>query len=211
MQVHKVEQKSPEWFALKNQFPLSASKAQAIATAGAGMETVVLEALTEKYSSADPERYTNEHLERGNELEVDARAIYELENDVTVVEVGFITNDKLSDLAGVSPDGLVGEEGLVEIKCVMDKLYLSYLEQVGVCGTFKVDTGHDWQMQMQMLFTGRKWVDYVVYNPNFPLAILKVRVVADELKQQKILTGLKLAEQNYKRREAFVRKALNLK
>jgi len=211
MKLHKVEQKSPEWFALKKKYPLSASKAQAIATAGAGMETVVLEAITEKYSSADPERYTNEDMERGNELEADARAIYELENGVTVVEVGFITNEKISDLAGVSPDGLVEEDGLVEIKCLMDKLFTAKLEEVGISGTFKVDSAHDWQMQMQLLFTGRKWVDYVIYNPNFPVAILKMRVVADPEKQQKILTGLKLAENNYKRREGLVRKALNLK
>lgn len=211
MKLHNIEQKSPEWFALKKEYPLSASKAQAIATAGAGMETVVGEALAEKYSSADPERYTNEDMERGNELEADARAIYELENDVTVVEVGFITNEKISTLAGVSPDGLVGEEGLSEIKCLKDTVYLKKLEEVGMATTFKVDSAHDWQMQMQMLFSGRKWVDYCLYNPNFKIPLLIKRVEADPEKQQKILTGLKLAEKNYERRDVLVRKALKLK
>jgi len=208
--MHNVEQKSPAWFALKKQYPLSASKAQAIATAGSGMETVVLEALAELYSSAEPERYTNEHLERGNELEMDARGIYELQEDIVVKEVGFITNALYSDLAGVSPDGLVGEDGLVEIKCIMDKLYISKLIEVGQANTFKVESAHDWQMQMQLLFTGRDWVDYVIYNPNFKIAILKKRVTTDPEKQQKIITGLKLAEMSFKRHDELVKKALKI-
>ena len=210
MKIHKVEQGSDEWFALKNDYPLSASKAQAIATAGAGMETVVHEALTEKYSSADRESYTNEHIERGNDLEEDARAIYELEHKVTVEEVGFITDDKLSTKGGVSPDGLVGKDGLTEIKCIMDKAYLLKLIQVGNVGVFKIDSAHEWQMQQQMLFTKRKWVDYCIYNPNFSQPLLVQRVKADPEKQQKILTGLKLAEKHYDRLEESVKKALKI-
>lgn len=210
MKIHKIEQGSKEWFDLKNKYPLSASKAAAIATAGKGMETVVREALAERYSSADPERYTNEDLERGVELEADARTIYELENDVTVVEVGFVTDSKISSLAGVSPDGLVGKEGLSEIKCLKDTTYLDKLIEVGTAKTFKVPSAHDWQMQMQLLFTGRKWVDYVLYNPNYKIPLLIKRVEVDPVKQQKLLTGLKLAESHYKRHDELVKKVLKI-
>lgn len=192
MQIHNVEQGSPEWLKLRIEHPFTSSVATAIGNAGKGLETLVLEKLGEKYSSANKDQLKTAHIDRGNELEPQARAIYELETGKNVEQVGFITNSKISPLGGVSPDGLVGNDGLVEIKSPSDKVYIEYL----LSG--KIDTGYMWQMQMQMLFSERKWCDYVVFNPNFEKPIIIVRVNEDLEMQEKLKTGLKLGEDMYK-------------
>ena len=108
MKLHNVQQKSHEWFALRLQYPLTASEAQAIGNNGKGLLTLCWEKMAEKYSINEKERYTNHHLERGVELEPLARSLYELETGNTVTEIGFVTNEDISPIAGASPDGLVG-------------------------------------------------------------------------------------------------------
>ena len=123
MKIHTVIQKSPEWFAIRS-LKMTASHAQAIATAGKGLESYTDEMLAEHFSSATKEIFSNEHTERGNELEATARDIYSLENDVEVSEVGFIEH---SEYVGCSPDGLVGEKGGIEIKALSDVIYFKHL------------------------------------------------------------------------------------
>jgi putative phage-type endonuclease len=197
MKTHNVIQKSPEWFELRLQYPLTASHAQAIGNQGKGLETLCWEKMAEKHSKGIKEVYTNEHLERGNELESEARAIYELETGNTAVEVGFITNESISQVGGISPDGLVGEDGLVEIKCFADTKHF----QMSVKG-LTIEGKYQWQMQMQMLFTGRKWCDFVAYNPNFEKALLVERVLPDTEMQNKIIAGLKKGEELLKEIES---------
>ena len=120
MKIHDVIQQSDEWFALRLQYPLTASNAQAIGNNGKGLETLVWTVLADKHSIAEKERFSNKDTERGNELESQARAIYEMEYKLTVQEAGFVTNDKISKVAGASPDGLVEDDGLLEIKCFDD-------------------------------------------------------------------------------------------
>ena len=186
MIIHNIEQGSPEWFAVRK-LKLTASKADAIATAGKGLETLCSDLVAEAYSKAEPERYTNDAMERGNILEAEARGMYEALNDfVQVQEVGFVEYNKF---VGCSPDGLVGDDGLVEIKCPQDKTYANYLI------TGDIDSKYSWQMQMQMLVTGRKWCDYVVYNPNYAKSCVIVRVEADKDKQEKLLKGFAKGEE----------------
>jgi len=212
IKFHNLEQQTPEWFELKNGHPLSASKAQAIATAGKGLETLVMDYLTKKYSSGEDEGFRgNKETARGNELEPIARSIYELDQGVKVEEVGFITNSKISDMAGVSPDGLVSTDGMLEIKALSDDVYTKKLAGFGEKGEIKIDSGHLWQMQMQMLFAERKWNDYMVYNPNFTKSFFITRVSADPVQFQKLLTGIKIGEALYKKWDALIRKAINLK
>jgi putative phage-type endonuclease len=185
MKIHNIEQRTEEWFAIKKG-KLGASHAQAIATAGKGLETYIIELMAEYYSIAPKESYTNEHMERGNELEAQARAIYELETGNEVEEVGFI---ELDEYVGCSPDGMVGEDGLIEIKCPSDKVYLQYLLDD------KIDSGYMWQMQMQMLICDRKWCDYVCYNPNFEKSIVIARVKLDGESIDKLSKGFDIAVQ----------------
>jgi len=195
--IHNIEQQTPEWYDLRRQYPLTASKAQAIGNAGKGLETLVWDVLADKYSIAEKEHISNVHTDRGNELEANARAIYEMQTGNTVTEVGFITNDKVSKAGGASPDGLVNNDGLVEIKCFDDAKHF----KCSVMGLVP-ESQYEWQMQMQMLFTGRKWVDFVAYNPNYHNSILIKRVEADEEKQARLQEGLKAGEKLIKEIEA---------
>lgn len=190
MKLHNVEQGTDEWFKLRLEHPLTASHAQAIGNAGKGLETLCWEKIAERESKGEKERYTNEHLERGNELESEARAIYELETGNAVSEIGFITDKSISEVAGVSPDGLVGKDGLVEIKCFADTKHF----KMTIKG-ITIESQYMWQMQMQLLFSGRKWVDFVVYNPNYEQSLLVERVYPDKEMQDKIIAGLKKGEE----------------
>lgn len=184
MIIHNMPQKSKEWFEVKKG-KLGASHAQCIQAQGKGLETYILELMSENYSSAERESYINSHMERGNELEEQARSIYELETGNEVSEVGFIEYD---DYVGCSPDGLVGEDGLMEIKCPSDKVYFQYLLD-GI-----VDKKYYYQMQMQMMITGRNWCDYVVYNPNYKKSIIIKRIEKDNEAFNKLFKGFEIAK-----------------
>ena len=183
MIIHDMEQRSDEWFEVKRG-KLGASHAQAIQAQGKGLDTYILELMAEYYSNGVTVSYTNENMERGNELEAQARAIYELETGNEVQEVGFVEYDSY---VGCSPDGMVGEEGLVEIKCPTNKVFFAYMLDG------KIDTKYWWQMQMQLMITGRKWVDYVVYNPNYDKSIIIQRVEPDTEAFNKLFQGFEVA------------------
>lgn len=190
MKIHSVLQGTPEWFELRIKYPLTASHAQAIGTGGKGLETLCWDKLAEKYSKSQKEQYTNEHLERGIELESQARGIYELMTGNSVSEVGFITDESISEAGGCSPDGVVGEDGLIEIKCFADTKHFKMTKK-GI----EIESKYRWQIQQQLLFTGREWCDFIVYNPNFEDSLLIERVYPDKEMQEKILAGLKKGEE----------------
>ena len=180
MLIHNVEQGTEEWFACRLG-KLTASVAKTISTAGKGLETLCLEKATEILTGKPNETYKNEAMEQGNLLESEARAIYELETGATVTQVGFVEEN---EYVGVSPDGLVGEDGLIEIKCPTNKTYTQYLLDG------KIKPEYYSQMQMQMFITERLWCDYVVYNPNFKKSITIQRVYPDNEEIKRIADGL---------------------
>ena len=184
---------------------MTASNAQAIGNQGAGLETLCWEKMSEKYSSAEKEQFTNKHLERGNELEPQAVSLYELKTGNKVEQVGFVTDDEISIVGGASPDGHVNEDGNLEIKCFNDDKFFRMIIEQKTKGDFKIDSRYEWQMQMQMLFNKRSWTDFVAYNPNFKQSMLIKRVSPDFLMQQKIITGLKMGENIIKKIEANVK------
>ena len=192
--IHQIKQRSEEWFALRKQNMLTASSAGAIGNQGVGLKTLCWKKLAEKYSTADKEKYTNNDLERGVELEPQAIAIYELKTGNKVEAIGFVTDDEISKVGGASPDGAVGEELNIEVKCPDDPKYFKMLVDYKKTGSFEMDSGYLWQVQMQMLFMGSKKTDFIVFNPNYSESLLIKRVEADAVMQQKIITGLKLGE-----------------
>jgi exodeoxyribonuclease (lambda-induced) len=110
-----------------------------------------------------------------------ARNSYELESGNLVKEVGFI---ELDEFTGCSPDGFIGEEGLVEIKCPNDVNFARFLfNRI-------VDPAHNWQMQMQMLISGREWVDYVIFNENYPKTTEIIKVARNEAEIAKLKAGI---------------------
>lgn len=193
--LHNIVQKSPEWYALRLKYPLTASHAQAIGNQGKGLETLCWKKLSEKYSSAEVEQLTNKHLARGVELEPQAISLYELETGQEVTTVGFITNEEISALGGASPDGLVGvDEGGIEIKSFDDLKHFEMIAEKKTTGTFTVESGYLWQMQQEMLFADLKWIDFVAYNPNYKESLLIKRHFPDEVMREKLRVGLKIGE-----------------
>lgn len=183
MQIHKdIIQKSPEWFAIRN-LKLSASHAQAIAAGGKGLETYVTEMMSEYLSSGEKENFSSSDTERGNELEPIARAIYELESGDTVEEVGCVTE---GDYLLCSPDGLIGEDGGLEIKCLKDVNHYKVI----LNGLDEVETKYLWQVQMNLLITGRKYWKLVIYNPNFEKGMLIFEILPNIEQFEKLKVGI---------------------
>ncbi len=188
MQIINCDQKTEEWQKIRlGKF--GGTDAQAVATAGKGLETLcyqkVGEILTQRPAK---EPYTNGDLERGNELEPIARQAYELQTGSKVIEVGYILKN---EFVGVSPDGLVGDDGMIEIKCPSDAVFVRYLFNR------EIDPKYQWQMQHELLVAERKWVDFVVFNDNLNRLDI-TRVERDEFKIEKIRVGLEQGEAKIK-------------
>lgn len=195
--IHTMEQKSTEWFAIKDEFPFSSSHAQAIGNSGKGLKTYILKSVSKKFSKEKKESFINNHIDRGNELEEYARKTYELETGNKVIEVGFITNDKY-EMAGASTDGLVGEDGIIEIKCFNNTKHFKAILDYKKTGSFEIESGYIWQVQMELLITEREWCDFVIYNPNYEQELLIQRIYPDEEKQQKLVEGIKKGVEIYR-------------
>ena len=115
-------------------------------------------------------------MQHGTETEPLARAAYEALKDVLVDEVGFVPHPSII-MAGASPDGLVGTDGLLEIKCPNTATHIETLLSQGVPGKYNT------QMQFQMACTGRKWCDFVSFDNRLPaeLQLFVKRVPRDEV------------------------------
>jgi hypothetical protein len=180
--IHNCEQGSDEWFDVRK-LKLTASHATAIGNAGKGLETYITEMMAYHYSSSEREYYSGKDTDRGNELEPIARAIYELKTGYQVEQVGFI---ELNEFVGCSPDGLIGEDGGLEIKSPNDVNYYKIIRD----GEKEIDSGYIWQVQMNLLITCRKWWDLAFYNPNFEETLKIIRLFPDKEKQDKLKVGL---------------------
>ena len=180
MEIINCIQGSPEWFA-ERLGKLTGSEAQAISANGAGLKTLVNKLVAERLTGKAENGYTNADMERGKELEDEARNAYELETGNTVTKVGFC---KLDEYVGSSPDGLINDDGGIEIKCFKDSSFVDYMF------TGKVDTAYEWQCQFNLFVTGRKWWHYVVYNPNFKKSLIIKRLDRDEVAIEKIKAGI---------------------
>lgn len=179
--IHDVEQRSADWFGLRLG-RMSASHAAAIAANGKGLETYIHKLMTDYYSKAPQETFTSEAMQRGIDLEDSAVFMYEVQTSKKVGKVGFVS---LDDYVGCSPDGFVGDKGLIEIKCPLDVEYFRML----LGGEPKPD--YVWQVQMQLLITGRDFCDFVNYSPNFDQELVIHRVEPDDKKFDKLRDGIK--------------------
>jgi putative phage-type endonuclease len=126
------------------------------------MTQLVLERITKTRA----ESYSNAAMQWGNEQEPFARAAYEAHTGQMVEEVGFIQHPDIED-AGASPDGLVGDDGMVEIKCPSSSTALECW-LIHAQGGNPVDAKYYAQMQWQMRCADRSWCDYVVFDPRMP-------------------------------------------
>jgi putative phage-type endonuclease len=134
-----------------------------------------IQLVTERLTGNPVDGYQNAAMQWGIATEPEARMAYEARSGVVVEEVGFVPHPSI-ERCGASPDGYVGHDGAVEIKCPESTTHLAYLE----AGVFPSD--YMAQVQGQMAVTGRRWVDFVSYDPRFPpnLQLFIVRVARDD-------------------------------
>ena len=127
----------------------------------ASRDNYMAQLVCERLTQTKAEGFTNAAMEWGTEQEPFARAAYEAKTGVMVQEVGFVPHPAI-EWAGASPDGFVGNDGLVEIKCPNTATMIDTLLTGKVPGKYNI------QMQFQMACTGRYWCDYVVFDPRMP-------------------------------------------
>lgn len=131
---------------------------------GASRANYMAQLLTERLTGVGQDSYINPAMQWGIDTEPDARIAYEFRAGSDVAECGFLIHPRIKD-SGASPDGLIGADGLVEIKCPLTATHIDTL-------LFEeVPQKHVLQMQWQMCVTGRAWCDYVSYDPRLPEAM----------------------------------------
>jgi putative phage-type endonuclease len=133
---------------------------------------IVAELLT---GAPDMNGYLSPYMEHGTEQEPFARAAYEIQTGNSVEQLGFVVHPSIAR-AGASPDGLVGEDGAIEIKCPKTETHIRWL-LAGI-----VPEEHEPQMMFVMACTGRAWCDFVSYDSRLPAALqlFTVRLMRDE-------------------------------
>lgn len=185
--MDNLVQGSPDWFQARAG-KITASRMKALmAKTRSGWSTsrknMITQLAIERITETIEDGYLNAAMQRGTELEPEARDAYAFEYGVAVREQGICVHPEW-DFVTCSPDGLVGDDGLVEIKCpsAMAKHYEALQN-----GSHAKE--YHWQVHHQMLVTGREWVDVVSYDPRYPagLQLVVTRVyqdaeVAEELK-----------------------------
>jgi putative phage-type endonuclease len=160
-----MEQRSPEWFAARCGKATASRVADITAKTKSGPSALranyAAQLVAERLTGKTQEGFSNAAMQWGTDNEADARAAYAFWNDAQVAEVGFVPHPNIG-MAGASPDGLVGDDGLVEIKCPNTATHIETLLNGGIPAKYHV------QMQWQMACTGRQWCDFVSFDPRMP-------------------------------------------
>lgn len=170
MRICIYEQGSEGWFRDRLGCPSGSNFSKLITATGkpsTSAEGYINQMIAEKLMNAmASEIKVTEWMQRGTELEPEARSFYEFASDNDVVQVGFCKHDVLE--CGVSPDGLVGDSGLIEIKCPAPSTHVGYLKSGSLPSTYKQ------QVMGQMWITEREWCDFVSYHPDMPALVTRV-------------------------------------
>lgn len=164
----EIEQGSPEWLALRLGKITGSRVGDALATIKSGAFAasrkdyafdLALERITGELQGPDLSRVS--WVQEGKEREPEARDLYSFMTGNEVQQIGFATHDALP-FFGASPDGLIGDDGVLEIKCPTAKKHLQYLLAK------EVPADYIYQIEAELACSGRKWCDFVSYHPAFP-------------------------------------------
>jgi hypothetical protein len=182
VEIFDCEQGSPDWFEARRGVP-TASNFSALLAKGEGKtrRTYLLKLAGEAITGECAESYSNAHMERGHVMEADARNLYAFDHDIDPEIVGFMRRGR----AGASPDSLIGDSGMLEIKSKLPHLHLDVLEKG------KLPSEHVAQVQGQMWVAGRDWCDFVSYWPRLPLFCIRVE------RDDKYITSLEQAVSDF--------------
>ena len=163
--LYDCEQRSDEWRALRIGKVTASRICDVLAKIqkgeAASRRNYRAEIIVEILTGLPADNYVSKEMQWGIDTEPFARAAYELQQDVMVTTVGFACHPVI-DRFGASPDGLVGDDGLVEIKCPNTATHIEYL-LAGV-----VPSDYQPQMLVAMACTGREWCDFVSFDPRLP-------------------------------------------
>jgi putative phage-type endonuclease len=174
-----IEQGTQEWLELRKGKVTASRVADILAKTKTGVSAsranYLMELAIQRVTGFIEESYTNAAMQWGKDNEGTARALYEAKADVFVDQVPFIDHPTVEGF-GCSPDGLVGTEGLVEIKCPNSTTHWEYFKKNVPPQKYVI------QMQAQMACTNTQWCDFVSYDPRMPerSQLLIVRVARDD-------------------------------
>ena len=175
-----MKQGTEEWLQARCSLITASRIADVIATTKSGYaasrKNYLAELMVERMTGVPTDGFISPAMQWGTEHEPEARAVYEFETDTNVVEVGFIVHPKY-EYSGASPDGLVGDAGMVEIKCPNSATHIETLQSRSVPKRYFT------QIQWGLECTGRRWCDYVSYDPRMKdsrLVMFCKRIELDE-------------------------------
>lgn len=163
--MSEVEQGSAAWHELRlgkvTASRISDMLARTKSGWGAGRANYAAELVSERLTGKPTDGYKSGAMQWGNDIEPDARTAYEFRTNLIVEQAAFVDHPVIP-MSGASPDGLVGAEGLVEIKCPNTATHIETLLEGAVPGRYVL------QMHWQMACTGRQWCDFVSFDPRLP-------------------------------------------
>lgn len=163
--MNEIVQGTPEWAAIRCGKATASRIADIIAKTKTGYSAsranYAAQLIAERLTGEVAESFSNAAMKHGTETEPEARTAYEFRAGVDVAQVGFIEHPHIS-LSGASPDGLVGSDGLLELKCPQSATHIDTLLGQSVPGKYIT------QMQWQMACSGRQWCDFASYDPRLP-------------------------------------------
>jgi putative phage-type endonuclease len=179
IEATKIEQGSLEWKMLRAGKVTASRVADVLSKIksgeSAGRKNYKMDLVAERLTNQPSESFTNSAMQWGTEQEPFARIAYETKMNLFVEQIPFMDHPKI-EWFGCSPDGLVAEDGLIEIKCPNTTTHLEYIDGG------KPPAKYIPQMQTQMACTGRKWCDFVSFDPRLPenLQLFVVRLDRDD-------------------------------
>ena len=178
--IEMIEQGSDAWFTARIGKVTASRVADVLAKTKTGYsasrENYMAQLVCERLTNQKADGFTSVAMQWGTETEPLARISYEVAQNVLVDEVGFVPHPSII-MAGASPDGLVGDDGLLEIKCPNTATHIETLLSQTVPGKYNT------QMQFQMACTGRSWCDFVSFDNRLPaeLQLFVKRVPRDNM------------------------------
>jgi putative phage-type endonuclease len=178
--IELIEQGTDEWKMLRCGKVTASRVADIIAKTKSGYsasrDNYMAQLICERLTNSVAESFTNAAMQHGTETEPLARLAYEVNQNVLVDEIAFVLHPTIQ-MSGASPDGLIGDEGLLEIKAPNTATHIETLLSQTVPGKYNT------QMQFQMACTGRQWCDFVSFDNRLPqeLQLFVKRVPRDNV------------------------------
>ena len=175
MIIHDMEQRSEAWYKIRHAIPTASMFSKLLTPKTLKPSTSITEYAIDLANeviagiNVDP-WLGNVHSEHGKDGEEDAISMYEFEQDCDTQEVGFVTND--AKTYGCSPDRLVGDDGIMEIKNLKGNVHTRAIWDYHLTG--ECPTDYRLQVQGQLFVCERKWCDLVLHHPELPMKIIHV-------------------------------------